>query len=220
MPDVDRRTEGWGERGWIARALFLACLLCAGCATSSPPGQFTIAPSPQRQPTHQVVGETVVASLGGASVTVRWLSESGVEQFFESRPGLVSPWPKEVWKATPPVIFSLRVRNATSQEVQFDPTLAFLVSQDGRRERPFSYEEMYGRLQETEGGSGRLQSLQATLFSRFVVIGPGGQREGLLVFPTLSADAKHLLLELASFYVGGRVLPGIFEFQVSRPPKK
>jgi hypothetical protein len=38
----------------------------------------------------------------------------------------------------------------------------------------------------------------------------------LLVFPTLGPEAKHLLLELSSFFVGGRHIPGIFEFQVLR----
>ncbi len=116
----------------------------------------------------------------------------------------------------PPTVFLLRVRNQTLDEVQFDPTLAALVTQDGRRERPVSYEEMYQHLEGTEGSGARLQSLQATLLSRFVVIPPGGQREGLLAFPTLGPEAKHLLLEFASFFVGGRNVLGLFEFQVLR----
>ena len=208
------------ERGQVACAFFfVALLLFAGCA-SPPQGEVSILPSPQRQATHQVVGESIVASLGGAAVTVRWLAAPGIEQYFESKPGLVYPWPQEVWKIAPPTVFFLRVRNQTSDEVQFDPTLVALVTQDGKRERPLSYENMYELLEGTEGAGGRLQSLQATLLSRFVVIAPGGQREGLLVFPTLAPEAKHLLLELASFYVGGRVLPGLFEFQVRRQPTK
>jgi len=180
----------------------------------------TIRPGPQRQATHQVVGESVVASLGGASVTVRWLAAPLVEQYFAGRPGLVYPWPKEVWRESPPTVFLLRVRNRTSDEVQFDPTLVALVTQAGRRQRPISYEEMYQRLEGTEGSGERLLSLQATLLSRFVIIPPGGQREGLLVFPTLGPDAKHLLLELASFFIGGRNVPGLFEFQVLRKDTK
>ncbi len=204
------------KRGQVTRAFFFAAvLLLAGCATP-PKGEVVILPSPQRQTTHQVVGETIVASLGGTAVTVQWLGATGVEQYFESRPGLVYPWPKEIWKMAPPTIFFLRLRNQTSAEVQFDPTLAALVTQDGRHEHPISYEEMYQHLEGTEGSGPRLQSLQATLFSRFVVIPPGGEREGLLAFPTLSPDAKHLLLEFASFFVGGRNVPGLFEFQVLR----
>lgn len=204
------------ERGHTACAFFFAAvLLSAGCATL-PKGEVAIRPSPQRQATHQVVGEAIVASLGGASVTVRWLPTAGVEQYFESKPGLVYPWSKEVWKSAPPTVFLLGVRNQTPQEVQFDPTLVGLVTQDGRRERPISYEEMYQHLEGTEGSGARLQSLQATLLSRFVVIPPGGRREGLLVFPTLGPEAKHLLLEFASFFVGGRNVSGLFEFQVLR----
>jgi hypothetical protein len=143
-----------------------------------------------------------------------------VEQFFEGKPGLVNPWPKEMWKVAPPTVFFLRVRNQTPDEVQFDPTLAALVTQDGQRERPVSYEEMYQRLEGTEGSGARLQSLQATLLSRFVVIPSGGQREGLLMFPTLGPESKHLLLEFASFFVGGRSVPGLFEFQVLRDQTK
>jgi len=176
----------------------------------------TIHPSPQRQATHQVVGESIVASLGGAGVTVRWLSAPAVEQFYAAKPGLVYPWPREIWKESRPTVFLLRVRNQTRDEVQFDPTLAALVSQDGRRERPVSYEEMYERLAGAEGAGPRLLSLQASLFSRFVVIPSGGQREGLLVFPALDPEVRHLLLDLASFFVGGRNTPGLFEFQVVR----
>jgi hypothetical protein len=79
-----------------------------------------------------------------------------------------------------------------------------------------SYEEMYRRLEGAEGSGPRLLSLQATLLSRFMVIPAGGERKGLLVFPTLGPEAKHLLLELSSFFVGGRHIPGIFEFQVLR----
>jgi hypothetical protein len=213
---VSSRALNHPRRGPGARAFFFAAvLLLSGCA-NSPKGEVSIRPSPQRQATHQVVGDTVVASLGGASVTVRWLTATAVEQYFERKPGLVYPWPKEVWKVAPLTVFLLRVHNQTPDDIQFDPTLASLVSQDGRHERPVSYEEMYQRLEGTEGSDARLQSLQATLLSRFVVIPPGGQREGLLAFPTLDPEDKHLLLEFASFFVGGRNVLGLFEFQVLR----
>lgn len=205
------------KRGRIARAfLFGGTLFLAGCAGAPPAGEVIIQPGPQRQATHQVVGEAIVASLGGVAVTVQWLAASGVEQYFAGRPGLVYPWPEGVWKESPPTVFLLRIRNRTREEVQFDPTPAALVTQDGRRDEAISYEEMYRRLAGSEGSGARLLSLQATLFSRFVVIPPGGQREGLLVFPTLNPKAKHLLLELGSFFVGGRNVPGLFEFQALR----
>ena len=193
--------------------MLVSGLILTGCA-SAPTGEVALRPSVQRQATHQVVGEAIIASLGGVAVTVHWLAASGVEQFYAARPGLVYPWPREVWQEAPPTVFFLRVRNQTSEEVQFDPMLATVVTQDGRRERPVPYEEMYLRLGETEGSGPRLRTLQATLFSRFVVIQPGGEREGLLVLPSLEPGTKHLLLELSSFFVGGRNVPGFFEFQV------
>lgn len=208
-----RRKRG---RGQIARAfVFGTVLFLAGCA-SSPKGEVVVRPSPPTQPTHQVVGEAIIASVGGAAVTVQWLPAPGMEQYYAGKPGLVNPFPQEDWKETPPTVFLVRVRNQTPEDVQFDPTLVSLVTQSGRRERPMSYEEMYMRLSEAEGTSARLRTLEATLLSRFVVVRPGGQREGLLVFPTLDPDAKHLSLEFASFFIGGRAVPSLFEFQVLR----
>jgi hypothetical protein len=206
-----------GKRGQAARAFFFAAiLLLPGCATPPQKTEMVVRPSPQRQPTHQAVGEAIIASLGGAAVAVQWLSASATEQYFAGRPGLVHPWPKEVWKLAPPTVFLLSIRNQTPDEVQFDPTFTALVTQEGRRQPPMSYEEMYRRLEGAEGSGPRLLSLQATLLSRFMVIPAGGERKGLLVFPTLGPEAKHLLLELSSFFVGGRHIPGIFEFQVLR----
>jgi hypothetical protein len=39
-----------------------------------------------------------------------------------------------------------------------------------------------------------------------------------LLFPAIKPEAKHLVLEIPSFFVGGRVTPGRFEFQVLRQP--
>jgi hypothetical protein len=171
-------------------------------------------PSPARQPTHQVVGESIIASLGGAAVTVQWLSAPGVDRFYAGRIGLVNPFPKETWKDAPPIIFLVQVRNQTSEELQFDPILTFLVDQGGRRGLPLTYEGMYLGMSEAERSGPAMRSLQATLFSRFVVVSPGGQREGLLVFPGIEPEAKVLLLEFASFFIGGKSAPGHFEFQV------
>jgi hypothetical protein len=143
---------------------------------------------------------------------------ASVGAFYAARPGLVAPWPKEVWAEDPPTIFLVRIRNQTHEEVQFEPGLTRLVTQDGDRDLPIPYEEMYMRLSETENSAPRLVSLQATLLSRFVVVGPGGTREGVLLFPTVKPEAKYLLLELGSFFVGGRAAPGNFAFQVVRQP--
>jgi hypothetical protein len=194
-------------------------LLLAGCATAEKPLGFSLRPvTPPQVPANQVVGEAIVASLGGAAVSVRWMDAAAVGSYYASRPGLVSPWPQELWTEAPPTIFLVRVRNQTSQEAQFEPAMSVLVAQDGGRELPIPYEELYLRLADTENAGPRLVSLQATLLSRFVVIQPGGQREGLLLFPAIKPEAKHLVLEIPSFFVGGRVTPGRFEFQVLRQP--
>jgi len=204
-------------RGLFGRALgFWSCLFLAGCVSTPQPGNPVLRPNPYQAATYQVVGDAIVASLGGVSVTLSWLNESGVDRFYAARPGLIVPWPKEVWKESPPTVFLLRISNQTREEVQFDPALVALVAQVGERQRPIPYEEMYTRLQEAEDAQSRLLSLQATLFSRFVVIQPGGRREGLLLFSAVDPEAKLLMLDLGSFFVGGRVTPGRFEFQVVR----
>jgi hypothetical protein len=210
---------GWivGKRGSLARAFtFGLGMFLAGCASAPKGGILAIQPGPQQQSTHQVVGDAIVASLGGATVTVRWLGARDVEGFFRARPGLVYPWPREIWEEAPPTVFLLQVRSPSREEVQFDPGLVSLVTKAGKRERLIPYEEMYMNMEGEEGSGPRLRSLQAALFSRFVVISPNGQREGLLVFHTLDPETKYLILELSSFFVGGRVIPGLFEFQVLR----
>jgi hypothetical protein len=205
----------------VARAsVFVAALLLGACASTEPrkPSEVELRPAPQTMRGHQVVGESIVTSLGGAAVVVRWLPPRGVRTFYGQRPGLTVPWPDEIWQESPPTIFLLRLRNATREEVQFDPGLVALATPDGRRQRPIPYEEMYMRMAGQDEPT-RLRSLEATLFSRFVVLPPGGQREGLLVFPMLDPTAKLLLLELSSFFVGGRLQPGLFEFQVLRTAK-
>jgi hypothetical protein len=208
---------GSGRRERLARAfVFGLALVAGGCASVTRSREIAIRPGVQQQPNLQVVGEAIVASLAGATVTVRCLNAAAVERYYADRPGLVYPWTREDWKQHSPTVFLVRVRNQTREEAQFDPGLVALVTQTGQRERPVPYEEMYVRLSGEEGSRPRLLSLQATLLSRFIVLAPGGQREGLLVFPALNPEAKHLLLEFSSFYVGGRNNPGLFEFQVLR----
>jgi hypothetical protein len=218
MPVYRMETQ---RHGWLTRAVvFGAALALAGCATTEKPlGPATLVPAAQQHAAiNQVVGEAIVASLGGVAVTVRWMDSASVGKYYAARTGLVSPWPQEVWTEAPPTIFLVRVRNQTHEEVQFEPGMARLVTQDGDRDLPIPYEEMYMRLSDTDNSGPRLVSLQATLLSRFVVIQPGGSREGVLLFPTVKPEAKYLLLELPSFFVGGRATPGHFAFQVVRQP--
>ena len=205
---------------WSLVPALIAAGILVGCASAPKPvGPSAIRPLPQQPPTHQVVGDAIIASLGGVGVTLGWLSEGASDHYFASRPGLVPPWPKEVWKDTPPTVFLLRIRNQTRDEVQFDPGLVSLTNQEGDRERPIPYEEFYMRLTEGPDADIRLRSLQSALLSRFVVLPSGGQREGLLVFPTPEPKSKLLVLDIGSFFVGGRNTPGLFSFQVTFPDK-
>jgi hypothetical protein len=210
------RTTQW-RRVWRTGVAVLGlCGVLVGCATTEPPkGPAILRPASQQAPVNQVVGEAIVASLGGAAVTVRWMDAAAVGAYYAGRQGLVAPWPPELWQESPPTIFLARIRNQTREEVQFDPASVVLVAQDGERDRTIPYEEMYMRLADTDGAAARLMSLQATLLSRFVVIQPGGEREGFLLFPSLKPEAVYLLLELPSFFVGGRPFPGRLEFQVT-----
>ena len=201
---------------WSFALVLVVAELLAGCASAPKAvGPTAIRPLPQQPPTHQVVGDAIIASLGGVGVTLGWLSEGASDDYFASRLGLATPWPKEVWKATPPTVFLLRIRNPTRDEVQFDPGTVSLTNQEGDRQRTIPYEDFYVRLAEAPDADARLRSLQSTLLSRFVVLPPGGQREGLLVFPTPEPKSKLLVLEFGSFFVGGRNIPGTFSFQVT-----
>lgn len=210
----------WGHLG---RGLLLAGgILSASCGGTGQGLTVTaIRPVPNQPPTHQVVGDVVFASLGGAALTVGWMGESAIEQYFADRPGLVYPWPKGLWKTAPPTVFLIRVRNPTRQEVQFDPAAAQLISEKGWRSPAVRFEELYMLLQEVEGEDqeSRLRSLQNTMLSRFVVLPPGGQREGLLIFQSVDPASKSTTLDLSTFFVGGKNVPGLFQFQILSSPR-
>jgi hypothetical protein len=160
------------------------------------------------------VGESIVVGLGGVDVTVQWLPRADVDRFYAERPGLVNPFPDEVWAEAPPTVFALRIRNSSGEPLQFDPAMSLLSSDSGRHLQPLLYDDMYERLIELKDSARRLQSLQATLLDRLLVLAPGGQREGLLVFLPFDPRAKRLTLELTSFYVTGKISPVFFAFQV------
>ncbi len=208
------RRGGRACGGW-ARVLALGAMaLLAGCATPPKSADLTLRPSPQQPSASQVVGESIVVGLGGVDVTVQWLPQAGVERFYAERPGLVNPFPDEVWAEAPPTVFALRVRNRSPEPLQFDPAMSLLSSDSGRHLQPILYDEMYERLIDLKDSARRLQSLQATLLDRLLVVSPGGQREGLLVFLPFDPRAKRLTLELNSLYVTGRISPVFMSFQV------
>jgi hypothetical protein len=209
---VERRG---GTCGAWARLIALGGLaLLAGCATPPKFSELALRPTPQQPLPSQIVGERIVAGLGGADITVEYLPKAGVEHFYAEKPGLVNPFPDEVWAEAPPTVFALRVRNGSGEPLQFDPGMSLLSSDSGRHLQPLLYDDLYERLIEMKDSARRLQSLQATLLDRLLVIAPGGQREGLLVFLPFDPRAKQLTLELSSLYVTGKLTPAFFTFQV------
>jgi hypothetical protein len=196
--------------------VFGGIAVLAACAAPPKSTDLSLRPSPQQSATSQVVGESIVAALGGADVAVQWLPQAGVERFYTGRPGLSNPLPSEVWTEAPPTIFLLRIRNMLAEPVHFDPSTVLVSTGSGQRMHPVLYEEMYEQLVHLEDSAGRLQSLQATLLDRLLVVGPGGQREGIIVFRPFDPSAKQLALELGSLYLGGKATPVLFTFQVTR----
>ena len=208
------RRRGRACGGWALLLALGGIALLAGCATPPKYADLTLRPSPQQASAAQIVGESIVVALGGADVTVQWLSQAGVEGFYAGRPGLINPFPDEVWTEAPPTVFALRVRNSSAEPLQFDPAMSLLSTESGRHLQPILYDDMYERLIDLKDSARRLQSLQATLLDRLLVVAPGRQREGLLVFLPFDPRAKRLTLELNSLYVTGRISPVFLSFQV------
>jgi hypothetical protein len=210
------RQRGRARGGWVLGLALGGIALLAGCATPPKSADLTLRPSPQQPSASQIVGESIVVALGGVDITVQWLPQVGVERFYAGRPGLFNPFPDEVWAEAPPTVFSLRVRNSSGESLQFDPAMSLLSSDTGRHLQPILYDDMYERLIDLKDSARRLQSLQATLLDRLLVLAPGGQREGILVFLPFDPRAKQLTLELNSLYVTGRNSPAFMSFQVDR----
>jgi len=204
----------WAAARWAGVLALGGIVVLAGCASPPKYADLTLRPSPQQPTPSQVVGERIIVALGGADVTVQWLSRAGVERFYAEKPGLINPFPDDVWAEAPPTIFALRVRNGSAEPLQFDPSMALLTTNSDQHLQPVLYDEMYERLIELKDSARWLQSLQATLLDRLLVVAPGGQREGLLVFRSFDPRAKQLRLELSSLYVAGRLSPIFYAFQV------
>jgi len=91
-PDMTLGRARHQGRGLFARVLvFLVCLLPLGCASTKPTGPPVLRPNPYQAPAYQAVGDAIVASLSGVSVTLRWLDEEGVRGYYAARPGLIFP---------------------------------------------------------------------------------------------------------------------------------
>lgn len=196
--------------------LILLTVLLGGCAliASAPPENVSLRPAPSRLPTYTVSGQTIIATPGPVSVAVQPLVPEELQQYFRTHAAVrrraagVNPFQGIEEAITP---FFIRIENRSKSQVAFDPGAAVLKDNGGDSARAWDV----ATLHETFGDKPEL--LQAALkgvITSFVVIPADKSREGLLIFPTYSKEAKALFLQLTSLYAGPAALPLIFEFTV------
>jgi len=212
-------------RGRVARppspgaALVGVCVLLAACATSPAPSKVRLLrPGPQSLPANTVTGELIIAQLEGATVSIRALSWEALQRFYGGQRDLANPFADLPAGAPRPTAFLLDLRNDSPDPLSFDPTAARLVDQEGRRQGALDYPALYASLAGLEGGTARLRAVQRTVLTSTVVVPPGGERQGLLLFPELAAGARAVLVDLASLYRGSAPQLLVFQFLVVEEP--
>ena len=166
----------------------------------------------------QAQGDLIIATLQGAAVTVEPLTREGLDTYYSRRPSLVNPFKMLPKGANRPLAFIVRIQNIGRDRVNFDPSQALLVDQQDRRAAVFSYDELHSIFSETDQPDRALQALQETVLTNFLVIPPKIDRAGLLLFPPPEPDAKVVILDMGSFYIGSVEQLLLFEFEVKRAP--
>jgi hypothetical protein len=204
--------------GPLARFFSLLIVISLAACASGPKGEAVLRPGPQRLPTMRAQGDLVIATLQGAAVTVQPLTREGLDTYYSRRPSLVNPFKMLPKGANRPLAFNVRIQNIGRDRVNFDPSQALLVDQQDRRAAAFSYDELYSLFSETDQPDRALQALQETVLTNFLVIPPKIDRAGLLLFPRPEPEAKIVILDMGSFYVGSVEQLLLFEFEVTRVP--
>jgi hypothetical protein len=188
------------------------------CASGPKSGEQTLRPGPQRLPSLRAQGDLVIATLAGATVTVEPLTEKALDAYYARRPSLLNPL-KIVPKQTKGLLaFMLRIQNVGGDRITFDPGQAALVDQQSRRSAALSYDELYTLFSEQGKSALALRTLEETMLTKFLVIPPKLEREGLLLFPPPDPGAKAVILEVGSFYIGSAEQLLQFEFEIRRAP--
>ena len=199
--------------------LFGVCVLLTACATTpAPPKARLLRPGPQSLPANTVTGELIIAQLEGATVSIRALSWEALQRFYGGQRDLANPFADLPAGVPRPAAFLLHLRNDSPEPLSFDPTAARLADQEGRRQGPLDYPALYASLAGLEGGTARLRAVQRTVLTSTVVVPPGGERQGLLLFPELAAGARAVLVDLASLYRGSAPQLLVFQFLVTEQP--
>jgi hypothetical protein len=192
--------------------------MLAACA-SGPSGEAMLRPGPQRLPTMRAQGDLIIATLQGATMTVQPLNPQELDAYYLRRPALVNPFKTLPKFTSRPLAFIVRIQNLGRERISFDPSQALLEDQEGHRMAAFSYDELYSTFSEGDEPARALRALEETILTNYTIVPPKLDREGLLLFPPLQPDAKALILELSSFYIGSAEQLLLFEFQVLRVPK-
>ncbi|WP_133174708.1 hypothetical protein [Candidatus Methylomirabilis limnetica] len=204
--------------GPLARFFSLLLVIsCTACA-SGPSGEAMLRPVPQRLPTLRAQGDLVIATLAGATVTVESLTDKGLDDYYARRPALINPFKQRPKGTKGPLAFILRIQNVGQNRVNFDPGQALLVDQQNRRSAVLLYDELYSLFSEKAESAKVLRTLDETVLTNLLVVPPKVDREGLLLFPPLDPEAKMVILEVGSFYIGSTEQLLLFEFEVRRSP--
>ena len=204
--------------GPVARFFSLLLVIsCTACA-SGPSGEAMLRPGPQRLPTLRAQGDLVIATLTGATVTVEPLTDKAIDAYYARRPALINPFKQHLKETKGLLVFLLRIQNVGQNRVNFDPGQALLVDQQNRRSAALSYDELYSLFSEKGESAKVLRTLDETVLTNLLVVPPKLDREGLLLFPPLDPEAKMVILEVGSFYVGSTEQLLLFEFEVRRAP--
>ncbi|MDE2180948.1 MAG: hypothetical protein KGJ40_08900 [candidate division NC10 bacterium] len=206
--------------GPLARFFLLLIVVSLTACASVLKGERTLIlrPGPQRLPTLRAQGELVIATLGGATVTVEPLTDKELDAYYARRPTLVNPFTLRPKGTTRPLAFILRIQNVGRDRINFDPGQAVLVDQQNRRSAAFSYDELYGLLAEQRNSAKALQAVEETVLTKLLMVPPQLDREGLLLFPPLDPEAKAVILEVGSFYIGSAEQLLLFEFEARHAP--
>jgi hypothetical protein len=202
----------------VARFFSLLIVVSLAACASGPSGDATLRPGPQRLPTLLAQGDLIIATLPGATVTVEPLTDKGLDAYYARRSTLLNPLKIFPRKTRGLLAFILRIQNVGRERVSFDPGQAALVDQQDRRSTPLSYDELYTLFSEQSESALALRTLEETILTKFLVVPPKIEREGLLLFPPVDPSAKAVILEVGSFYIGSAEQLLLFEFEVRRTP--
>jgi hypothetical protein len=201
--------------GPFARFFFALVLTSLVACASRPTGEPGLRPGPQRLPHLQAQGDRVIASLDGATVTVQPMTPRALDAYFSQRVG-ANPFTAGPKVTDSPMAFVVRIQNRGRDRINFDPSQTFLIDQQNHRTAAMPYDELYSIFSESKERGRAMQVLDEAVLTAFLVVPPQIDRAGLLLFPPPVPEAKTLILDMGSFYIGSTSQLLLFEFEVHR----